>query len=70
LNKKFSFLLPITSLEGKARGKIYRKYDEMEILVFDGRVTFYQGKNSIYFNTSWFNRGVLPKQLIFCELIK
>jgi len=69
LNKKFSFLLPITSLEGKARGKIYRQYDQMEILVFDGRVEFYKGKNKIYFNTSWFCRNVLPKQLIFCELI-
>jgi hypothetical protein len=70
LNKPFSFLLPITTLEGKARGKIYREYDELEILVFDGRVEFYKGKNKIYFNTSWFCRNVLPKQLIFTELPK
>lgn len=71
LNKKFCFLLPITSLEGKARGKIYRDNNqELEILVFDGRVEFYEGKNTIYFNTSWFCRNVLPEQLIFCELKK
>ena len=71
LNKKFCFLLPITTLEGKARGKIYTEYNqELELLVFDGRVEFYKGKNSIYFNTSWFCRGVLPNQLIFKQLIK
>jgi hypothetical protein len=70
LNKPFCFLLPITALEGKARGALYRKYNELEILVFDGRVEFYEGKNKIYFNTSWFCRNVLPKQLIFTELIK
>lgn len=70
LDKKFAFLLPITSLEGKARGKVYREYDELELLVFDGRVEFYKGKNSIYFNTSWFCRNVLPKQLVFYELKK
>ncbi len=71
LDKRFAFLLPITSLEGKARGKIYREYNhELEILVFDGRVEFYKGKNTIYFNTSWFCRSVLPEQLIFCELVK
>jgi len=71
LNKKFCFLLPITSLEGKARGKIYQKYNgELEVLIFDGRVEFYQGKNTIYFNTSWFCRKVLPQQLIFTQLNK
>ncbi len=72
LNKKFAMLLPITALESQGRSKIFREYDgNLEVLVFDKRVNFFDKKGtSIWFNTSWFCRNVLPKQLIFCELIK
>jgi len=71
LNKKFAFLLPITALESIERGKIFRQYNnDLEVLVLDKRVEFYKSKNSIWFNTSWFCRQILPQQLIFTELIK
>ncbi len=70
LNKKFAFLLPITALEGKARSVLYRQYKELEVLIPDKRIEFYKGKNTTYFNSSWFCRSVLPEQLIFCELVK
>lgn len=68
-NKPFCLLLPITALEGKKRGKLFRKRG-IELLVFDGRVGFMSDKKSNWFNTSWFCYKVLPKQLIFEELNK
>lgn len=69
-NKPFCLLLPITALEGKNRGEMYRK-NGIEVLVLDGRVQFYNKKKSgIWFNTSWFCHNVLPEKLIFKELRK
>ena len=65
--KPFCLLLPITALEGIERGKMWRKYG-IDLLVFDKRNEFMN--KSCYFNTSWFCYKVLPKQLIFEELIK
>ena len=75
--KPFALLLPITSLEGKFRGSLFRKYG-IEVMVFDGRVQFMENmvenygkkKSGNWFNTSWFCWNVLPKQLIFEELKK
>ena len=75
--KPFALLLPITSLEGKFRGSLFRKYG-IEVMVFDGRVQFMENmvenygkkKSGNWFNTSWFYWNVLPKQLIFEELKK
>ena len=69
--KSFCLLLPLTSLEGIKRGKMYRQYG-IELLVFDKRCNFIyeNAKKSNWFNTSWFCYSVLPKQLIFEELIK
>lgn len=71
LNKPFCLLLPITSLEGVERGKLYRKYG-IELLVFDKRCNFIydNAKKSNWFNTSWFCYNILPKDLIFEELLK
>lgn len=74
-NKPFALLLPITALEGKTRGTMFRKYG-IEVMVFDGRVQFMENmikdynkkKSGNWFNTSWFCYKVLPKQLIFEEL--
>lgn len=65
--KPFCLLLPITSLEGIERGKMFRK-NNIELLVLDRRCEFMN--KSCYFNTSWFCWNILPKQLIFEELIK
>lgn len=67
-NKPFALLLPLTSLEGINRGKMF-KNNGIELLVFDKRVDF-NGKGSCWFNTSWFCHNILPKQLMFEELKK
>lgn len=74
--KPFALLLPITSLEGKFRGSLFRKYG-IEVLVLDGRVQFlenmidnYGKKGGNWFNTSWFCYHVLPDKLVFKELKK
>lgn len=76
-NKPFCLLLPITALEGKTRGAMFRKYG-IEVMVFDGRVQFMENmvenygkkKSGNWFNTSWFCWNVLPDKLIFEELNK
>lgn len=69
IGKPFCLLLPITALEGKRRGNMFRKYG-ISVLVFDGRVVYMNDKKSNWFNTSWFCYKVLPKQLIFEQLDK
>ena len=70
-NKPFALLLPLTSLEGINRGKMYRE-NGIELLVFDRRCNFIydNAKKSNWFNTSWFCWNLLPQQLIFEELNK
>lgn len=67
--KPFCLLLPLTSLEGIKRGKLYRKYG-MELLVFDKRINFiYRDmKKSNWFNASWFCYKILPEKLMFESL--
>ena len=67
-NKPFALLLPLTALETKIRGKLYRSHG-LQLLVFDTRVQFLD-KNSCWFNASWFCWNLLPKELIFTELLK
>ena len=69
--KPFCLLLPITSLEGIGRGKMFRE-NSVELLVLDRRCNFIynNAKKSNWFNTSWFCWNILPKQLIFEEMIK
>lgn len=67
--KPFCLLLPITALEGKVRGALFRE-NGIEVLIFDGRIEYLSDKKGNWFNTSWFCHGVLPKQLIFEELKK
>lgn len=68
--KPFCLLLPITSLEGIKRGKLFRE-NGVELMVLDKRCNFINSndKNN-WFNTSWFCYKVLPRELIFEELIK
>jgi hypothetical protein len=65
-------LLPLPTLQGKARFKYFRK--GLEVLVFDGRIGYYanghldkpQQGNS--FASCYFCRNVLPDKLIFRKL--
>ena len=66
--KPFCLLLPITSLEGKRRGDMFRE-NGIELIVFDKRVVFLEKKGN-WFNTSWFCWKVLNKELNFEELKK
>lgn len=67
--KRWAMLLPITGLEGTRRGKMFREMgDYFGLLVLDRRVEFASG--SVWFNSSWFCYGLLPKQLMFAELNK
>lgn len=69
LGKPWALLLPLTALEGIARGAMFRRLGKkFGVLVLDRRVEF-TGK-SVWFNTSWFCYGILPRQLVFAELAK
>lgn len=63
-NKPFLLLLPLTALEGKERNELYKKYG-IEIIVLNKRINFMKNKNNVWFNTSWFCRGICKKQLNF-----
>jgi len=73
LKKPFALLLPITTLEGIKRGKLFRE-NGLQVLVLDKRVEFLEymnkGKKNNWFNTSYFCWKLLPKDLIFVELNK
>lgn len=64
--KPFCLLLPLTSLEGRNRYKMFKE-NGISVLVLDKRVDF-NGKGNCWYNTSWFCWKVLPTQLIFEEL--
>jgi len=61
--KPFALLLPVSSLQGQKRGKMFDKYG-IEILVLNKRVDF-TGKGSPHFGVAWFCHNVLPKKVIF-----
>lgn len=67
--KPFALLLPITTLEGVTRNKMFKNYG-IELMVFDKRINFMSNKKSCWFNTSWFCWQLLPQQLIFERLVK
>jgi hypothetical protein len=69
LGRPFALLLPLTALEGVARGAMFREMGpSFGALVLDRRVEFTGG--SVWFNTSWFCCRILPRQLIFAEIEK
>jgi hypothetical protein len=67
-DKPFGLLLPLTALEGKRRGKLFRTYG-IELLVNDSRFD-YSGGGSNWFNTSYFCHNLLPDKLIFEQITK
>lgn len=66
--KLFMLLLPLTALEGKERGKLYRKYG-IEVIVLDKRINFMKEKKNVWFNTSWFCHNICDEKLNF-ECVK
>lgn len=67
LGKPFALLLPITALEGKERGKLYKEKG-IELVVLDKRINFMKKKN-VWFNTSWFCYKICNKQLNFEKVV-
>jgi len=53
LNKPFMFLLPLTTLEGKKRGDLFRKH-KIQVLIPNKRFNFLEKKSGAWFQTSWF----------------
>jgi hypothetical protein len=71
LNKPFAFLLPLTTLEGKQRGKLFRE-NKIQLIIPNKRINFEtpsgNGKGS-WFATAWFCGNMnLEKDLNFVEL--
>jgi 23S rRNA G2445 N2-methylase RlmL len=73
LRKPFAFLMPLSALEGKKRGELYRKYG-IQLIIPNKRINFItpSGKGSgAWFQVAWFCYGWnLPKDLMFVELKK
>ena len=62
-NKPFALLLPVSSLQGSKRGRLFQKYG-IELLVLNKRIDF-TGKGSPHFGVAWFCHNILPEQIIF-----
>jgi len=72
LNKPFALLMPLTALEGKKRGELYRR-NGIQLIIPNKRINFItpNGGKSSWFATAWFCYGLnLPKDLLFIELNK
>ena len=70
IGKPFAFLLPLTTLEGIKRSKMFRE-NEIQMIIPNRRINFEipSGKKSAWFATAWFCYKMnLPKQLNFVEL--
>ena len=71
LGKPFALLMPLTALEGKRRGALYKKYG-IQLLIPNKRINFItpSGKGSgSWFAVCWFCWKLnLPKDLNFVEL--
>lgn len=71
LGKPFALLMPLTALEGKKRGSLYKEYG-VQLIIPNKRINFEtpSGKGSgAWFQTAWFTHGLgLPKDLMFVDL--
>ena len=72
--KPFALLLPVNSIQGKARYKIFN--NEIQMLSFDGRVDYHTRQNmecytkGNHFGSAYFCRDLLPTKLEFRQLVK
>jgi hypothetical protein len=73
IGKPFALLMPLTALEGKKRGELYRKYG-ISLIIPNKRFNFEtpSGKGSgAWFQTAWFCWKLnLPNQLNFIEVAR
>ena len=73
-NKPFALLLPVNSIQGKARYKIFN--NEIQLLCFDGRVDFHTRQNmqtttkGNHFGSAYFCRDILPTKLEMRQLVR
>ena len=65
IEKPFALLLPVSSLQGQKRGKMFNEKG-IELLVLNKRVDF-TGKGSPHFGVAWFCYGVLNEKLLFTK---
>tara|TARA_Y200000002_G_scaffold340424_1_gene310964 strand:- start:6951 stop:7448 length:498 start_codon:yes stop_codon:yes gene_type:complete len=63
INKPFALLLPVSSIQGQKRGKLFDMYG-VELLVLNKRIDF-TGKGSPHFGVAWFCKQILPNKIIF-----
>lgn len=63
LNKPFALLLPVSSIQGQKRGKLFNK-NGIDLLVLNNRIDF-TGKGSPHFGVAWFTWKILNKSLMF-----
>jgi len=71
LKKPFMFLLPITTLEGKNRSKMFKEYG-IQVIIPNTRFNFMkkEGKKGAWFQTSWFCFGLnLENDLNFVDVL-
>ena len=72
--KPFARLLPVNSIQGKARYKIFN--NEIQMLSFDGRVDYHTRQNmecttkGNHFGSAYFCRDLLPTKLELRQLVK
>lgn len=71
LKKPFMFLLPLTTLEGAKRAKMFREH-KIQLLIPDKRFNFKPEKKSgAWFQTSWFTYGLnLSDDLNFISIVE
>jgi len=70
LKKPFAFLLPLTALEGKKRGALYKEYG-IQLIIPNKRINFIvpSGRKANWFQVAWFTWGFnLLRDLNFVEL--
>ena len=65
LQKPFALLLPVSSLQGQKRGKMFSKFG-IELLVLNKRVDFTR-KGSPHFGVAWFCYRILKDKLNFSK---
>lgn len=72
--KPFALLLPVNSIQGKARYKIFN--NQIQMLCFDGSVDYHTRQNmecttkGNHFGSAYFCRDLLPTKLELRELVK
>ena len=72
--KPFAMLMPVASLQGQARFKMFQQ--GLELLVFDKRIDYYtrgdfdKPRKGVHFGSAYFCKGILPEKLVFRELNK